>query len=196
MYHEHTSYHHLGPLRKALREFSLEIVEAEILETHGGSIRLRIKKNVRKSCISRSVEEIMEHETKSINLNSQSWLDLSSKVTKLRSMILDQSLKTQKDGKYNIYGYGVSAKLVSLYFGLSLDLLGIEQFFDDNQMKVNRYVPGTLNVVKSSTELPVTDKTILLFAWNYMAEIVEALKSKGHQATILCPLPYFKTINI
>jgi hypothetical protein len=138
----------------------------------------------------------MEHETKSINLNSQSWLDLSSKVTKLRSMILDQSLKTQKDGKYNIYGYGVSAKLVSLYFGLSLDLLGIEQFFDDNQMKVNRYVPGTLNVVKSSTELPVTDKTILLFAWNYMAEIVEALKSKGHQATILCPLPYFKTINI
>ncbi len=44
IYHEHTSYHHLSPLLKVLPKYNLNVVDAEIVPTHGGSLRVYCSK--------------------------------------------------------------------------------------------------------------------------------------------------------
>ena len=45
IYHEHTSYHHLAPLIKVLPKYNLEVFDAEIVATHGGSLRVYCSKS-------------------------------------------------------------------------------------------------------------------------------------------------------
>ena len=54
IYHEHTSYHHLSPLLKVLPKYNLNVFDAEIVPTHGGSLRVYCTKSDIK--ISKSLE--------------------------------------------------------------------------------------------------------------------------------------------
>ena len=60
IYHEHTSYHHLHPLVKILPKYNLNVVDAEIVPTHGGSLRVYCSKS--KTAKSHSMLDLLMNE--------------------------------------------------------------------------------------------------------------------------------------
>ena len=49
IYHEHMSYHSLLPLIKFFKKYDLNLIDAERIKTHGGSIRVFVSKSTKKS---------------------------------------------------------------------------------------------------------------------------------------------------
>ena len=45
IYHEHHYYYSLHTLKKILEKFNINIVDVELIKTHGGSLRIFAKKN-------------------------------------------------------------------------------------------------------------------------------------------------------
>ena len=86
IYHEHYNYWSLTSLETFFKRFSATIYRAEKIDTHGGSIRVYIKKS-KKVKIEKSVKEILSLEEKSGIKNYQTYKNFAKKVYKIRDNV-------------------------------------------------------------------------------------------------------------
>jgi hypothetical protein len=69
----------------------------------------------------------------------------------------------------NIYGFGAPAKATTAlnYFGIEKYFNGV---FEDNELKYNKYIPGTnLKILKKNNKLSID--CLIVFAWNFFNDI-------------------------
>lgn len=151
-YHEHLSYHHLGPLARFLRRFNLYIFDAVENDVHGGSIRV---------FASRKRREGTDRYAKL--LEAESRRDFKRELRELQARIL--ASKGWIAPTSPLYCYGAPAKFCTLAHALEFQELPIAGVFDDNPRKVGKYTPGHHFKVLPSSE--VEDQTVILTAWNY-----------------------------
>ena len=64
IYHEHVNYWCLHSLKTYFEKFDLQVIDAEKIDTHGGSLRVYISKK-KKFKISKNVKKILDEELKS-----------------------------------------------------------------------------------------------------------------------------------
>ena len=64
---------------------------------------------------------------------------------------------------------------------------------EDNNLKVNKYMPGNgIPIVDTSELINKKPEVIVIFAWNFHIEIIEKLKSIiDWPVSVLVPLPEF-----
>ena len=62
IYHEHLSYHSVEPLKSFFLENGLEMISAERINTHGGSIRVYVQQNNARIKNDGTVEKLIEYE--------------------------------------------------------------------------------------------------------------------------------------
>ena len=123
IYHEHYNYWSLTSLINFFGQFEGKIFKAEKIDTHGGSLRIYIKKE-KKIKNDKSVKEILEEEEKFGIKKFTTYKKFGEEVYKIRENVRKniRRLKT----KIKIYCYGAPAKLLlHLIFGISeeIDLL-------------------------------------------------------------------------
>jgi 2-polyprenyl-3-methyl-5-hydroxy-6-metoxy-1,4-benzoquinol methylase len=151
IYHEHLDYHHLKPLIKFFKRLNLFLFDAKIVKTHGGSIRIYVKRNNKKLKISSRLKKLIKFEN-DLGLNSKKtnvFKIFENKIHYLRKNLLKE-IKKFKNKK--IIGFGVPAKLVTLFFQLGLNKINIINLIDDNQLKQKKFLPGTnIKVVSKKT---------------------------------------------
>ena len=168
IYHEHYNYWSLISLMNFFKQFQVKLFKAEKIDTHGGSIRIYIKKdkNVK---IEKSVRELIKEEEKFGIKNFKTYQDFGEKVYKIRENVM-KNLKILKKNKEIIVGYGAPAKATTAlnFFGISKE---IDYIVEDNKMKHNKFVPGVRIPIYSKKKILKKKPLVLVLAWNFFKEI-------------------------
>lgn len=169
IYHEHVNYWSVSSLSNFFFQFNAIIFKVEKINTHGGSIRVFIKKNSNKKPI--------KHKSLIYFLNLEKKLKINKLKTyyNFKNFVIRRKKKIKKLfrnlelGKKLIIGYGAPAKATTLinYFGLQKK---IKYIIDDNKFKENKFIPNTDIQIVSKSKNTYVD-TIIIFAWNYFNEI-------------------------
>lgn len=192
IYHEHVSYLSIGPLVVLFKRFNMEIFDVEKTDSHGGSIRVYVKKSESKWKKKSSVQEFISNE-KNLGLRKLStYKNFAKKIEKNKSK-LNKILKKLKSEKKSIIGYGAPAKGNTLlnYFKIGKDTL--DYIVDDSVYKQGLYTPGTHILVVPSEKI-MKDKPdyVLILAWNFALSIMNKLatyKKEGGKFIIPVPKP-------
>ena len=168
IYHEHTNYWTLTSLNKFIKNYNCKIINVEKINTHGGSIRVFISKNLRRKAI-KSVNQVLNEEKKFQVTNKKKYLKFQKNLKKIKNNVL-KNISWLKKRYKKIYGYAASAKttVAMNFFGLDNKL--IKNVIDDNLLKQGKYIPGT-GVKIISKNFIKKENCAIVFAWNMFEEI-------------------------
>jgi len=168
IYHEHYNYWSLTSLVNFFNQFDATIFKAERIDTHGGSIRVYIKKG-KKIKIDNGVKNLLSLEEREGLKDYKIYQAFGEKINKLKENVLNNINKLKKENK-KIVGYGAPAKATTAlnFFGITKQ---IEYIIEDNKLKHNKFVPGVLIPIKDKKYHKDTNSTILVLAWNFFQDI-------------------------
>ncbi len=168
IYHEHYNYWSLTSLVNFFNQFEATIFRSEKVDTHGGSLRVYIKKN-KNIKIETSVRKMLKEEENFGIKNFKTYKKFGEKVYKIRENVI-KNIKKLKDKKKKIIGYGAPAKATTAlnFFGISNE---IDFIVEDNKLKHNKFVPGVKIPIKDKLQIKNKDNTLLVLAWNFYKDI-------------------------
>ena len=121
------------------KRFDCTIFRSEKVDTHGGSIRIYIKKD-KKTKIEKSVREMLKEEEKFGIKNFKTYRKFGEKVYEIRENVR-KNFKKLRDSSKLVIGYGAPAKATTAlnFFGLSKE---IDFIVEDNKLKHGKFIPG------------------------------------------------------
>ena len=168
IYHEHYNYWSLTSLVNFFNQFDSKLIKAEKIDTHGGSLRIYVKKG-QKIKVDKSVKELIKKEYDFGITKYRTYKEFGEKVYKIRENVIKNLKKLNKEGK-TIIGYGSPAKATTAlnFFGIKNE---IKYVVEDNKLKHGKYIPGVKIPIKSKLEIKEKNNTILVLAWNFFNEI-------------------------
>ena len=168
IYHEHYNYWSLTSLINFFNQFEAKIFKSEKVDTHGGSIRVYIKKD-KKAKIETSVKKMLKEEENFGIKNFKTYQKFGEKVYKIRQNVL-ANIKKLKDNDKTIIGYGAPAKATTAlnFFGISKE---IDFIVEDNKLKHNKFIPGVKIPIKNKSKIKNKKNTLLVLAWNFYKDI-------------------------
>ncbi len=168
IYHEHYNYWSLTSLVNFFKQFDAKIVRAEKINTHGGSLRVYIKKD-KKAKIESSVKKMLNDEEKFGIKKFKTYQDFGKKVYKIRENII-KNFKKLKENNSLVVGYGAPAKATTAlnFFGVTKE---IDFIVEDNKLKHNKFIPGVKIPIKKKSAIKNKKNTIVVLAWNFFQDI-------------------------
>ena len=174
MYHEHFSYFSLYSFNYAASLVGLDIFDCEEIGTHGGSLRVYMKKKENQK-INISKRKI-NYQNKEIKLGIKN-INYYKLFKKNVLEIKKNSLNLIKKNKNNVLGYGASAKGITFINYLKLSDKDIITVYDKNPIKTNHLIPGTQIPILLPENLKfIKNKIIIILSWNISREIHNELK--------------------
>jgi len=178
IYHEHYNYWSLTSLVTFFNQFSAKIYKAEKIDTHGGSIRIYVKKNP-KTKIEKSIYSLLNEEEKFGIKNYQTYKVFAKNVYKIRNNVKKNISKLIKNNT-KIIGYGSPAKATTAlnFFGISNE---IEYIVEDNKLKHGKFLPGMKIPIVSKDNVKGKPDYALVLAWNFIDEIKKKNSDLAHK---------------
>ena len=168
IYHEHYNYWSLTSLVYFFDQFGAKIYRSEKVNTHGGSIRVYIKKD-KNIKIEQSVKKMLKEEEIFGIKDFKTYQEFGKKVYKIRENVL-QNIKKLKNKDKKIIGYGAPAKATTAlnFFGISKE---IDFIIEDNKLKHNKFIPGVSIPIKNKSFVKNKKNILLVLAWNFYEDI-------------------------
>ena len=170
IYHEHYNYWSLTSLINFFNKLDAKIFKSERINTHGGSIRVYIKKD-KKVKIDVSVKKMLKEEDSFGIKKYETYKKFGEKVYEIRDNV-SSNIKKLKSQNKKIIGFGAPAKATT-----SLNFFGVKDEIDfiveDNKLKHKKFIPGVKIPIKNKTEIKNKDNIILVLAWNFYDSIKE-----------------------
>ena len=168
IYHEHYNYWSLTSLINFFNQFNAKIFRSEKVDTHGGSLRIYIKKN-NKAKTENSVKIMLKEEEKFGIKKFKTYQDFGKKVYKIRENVIKNLEKLKKDNNV-VIGYGAPAKATTAlnFFGVTNQ---INFIVEDNKLKHNKFVPGVKIPIKNKSQITNNKNVIIVLAWNFFNDI-------------------------
>ena len=195
IYHEHLDYHHVGPLIPFLKGIGFSIVFISTNNIQGGSLRMLCKKESKPKIYSQPIKFLNKEEKSILNKSNhiQNWSRLINSKMKYFHKYIN---KNYTQGK-KIYGYGAPTK-APLLIKLSNISNMIQYVVEDNDLKVNKYLPKTkIKIVSKQILVKNAPDILIVFAWNFISDIMTKLKKdKIKGISVVVPLPNFKVYKL
>jgi len=168
IYHEHYNYWSLTSLVNFFNQFDSTIFKAEKINTHGGSIRIYIKKG-KKIMIENNVKTFLKEEVDYGIKEFKTYQKFGDKIIKLKENVINNMNKLKVKNK-KIIGYGAPAKASTAlnFFGISNQ---IDFIIEDNKLKHNKFIPGVKIQIKDKKNVKDKNSSILVLAWNFFEDI-------------------------
>ncbi len=168
IYHEHYNYWSLTSLVNFFNRLNGKIFRSEKVNTHGGSIRVYIKKD-KKVKVEQSVKQMLKEEDKFGIKNFGTYKEFGEKVYKIRENVR-KNIKKLKNNNNIIIGYGAPAKATTAlnFFGISKE---IDFIVEDNKLKHNKFIPGMKIPIKDKSKIKNKKNTLVVLAWNFYNDI-------------------------
>jgi len=169
IYHEHYNYWSLTSLVNFFDKLDGKIFRAEKIDTHGGSIRIYIKKDKKKLKVESSVKQMLQEEEKFGIKDFQTYKNFGEKVYQIRANVRKNLKKLKKKNSF-IIGYGAPAKATTAlnFFGISKE---INFIVEDNKLKHRKFIPGVKIPIKDKSHIKNKKNTLLVLAWNFYKDI-------------------------
>ncbi|MFO0809719.1 MAG: class I SAM-dependent methyltransferase [Gemmataceae bacterium] len=195
IYHEHLSTFSLTSFVELFRHFDMEVFSLELLDIHGGSMRVygRAASGPTPSCP--EVAACLAREREAGLFDRLTYDRFRESIDRNRDRTLDLLWDLKRQGK-RIAAYGASARGNTLlnYYGIGPDLL--DYVVDKNPLKQGLYSPGSRLPVYPVERLTADRPDYLLvLAWNFGAEIFEqqaAYRALGGR--FILPLPEVEVV--
>ena len=196
IYHEHLDYHHASPLVKYLTTLGFSIVSITTNNVQGGSIRVLCKKNI-KTKIYKQPKNFLMKENNSI-INNKVFLKRWPKIIINNMNQLNRLTKKYILQQKYIIGYGAPTKATLILKMSNIKKNTLKKIIEDNDLKVGKYMPKTdIKIVKYSKKVLNDADVIIIFAWNFLSDIVDKLKKeKISNKIIIVPLPKVKIFHL
>jgi len=168
IYHEHYNYWSLTSLVNFFNQFNAKIFRSEKIDTHGGSIRIYIKKD-KKVKIDLSVKKMLDEEESFGIKKFKTYKEFGEKVYRIRNNVI-KNIKKLKEKNKSIVGYGAPAKATTAlnFFGISEE---IDFIVEDNKLKINKFVPGVTIPIKDKSQIKNKNNILIVLAWNFYEDI-------------------------
>jgi SAM-dependent methyltransferase len=202
IYHEHSSYHTVGPLRPFFTGHGLDLFDVERIPNHGGSIRVFVRCQEDfglgrwyRGALSAGLGDLPQQEQ-----------DIEKKVKQLAHNIkylgleLREKLRDLRDQDKSIAIYGAPAKATTLMYALGIKEEWIDFAVDDAPLKQGTFTPGKhILIYTSQAILERKPDVLLILAWNFADSIIEKCQQQWYQhfknvryPTFIVPLPELK----
>jgi hypothetical protein len=196
--HEHWAYHNLSSVQRILATANMKVLNAELNDVNGGSIRIYAVKNKanmnlfgsapRRDVWAMNVQAIFNNEHHYDNLPV--WNDFANNVAMLRMKTTDFIDKANREGK-SVWGYGASTKGNTLLQHFDLDNTKIEAIAERNSNKWGLYTIGSNIVIKSEQEMrDAQPDYVLVLPWHFISEFLTREREyleKGGAFIVPCP---------
>lgn len=186
IYHEHIDYHLLTCLEILFKRHNLKLFDCELIDVHGGSIRIYVSKN--KLNKTKKLKYLLSLEKKFLKNFNMRLLNFKKNIIQIGTNITNL-LENYKKQKFNIICYGASAKATIFINTFNLASF-IDKCLDDTKIKQNLYIPGTKIKILNPENYNFLKKDIILIsAWNFSEEIIKKIRRKNKRILIIRPLP-------
>lgn len=190
IYHEHLSYLSIRPLVTLFKRFDMEIFDAKKVSSHGGSLRVYIKRIGASYKVKKTVQDFINKEAQ-MGLNKiNTYLEFAKKIQENKTK-LNILLKKIKFWGKTIVGYGAPAKGNTLLNYYKIGPKTLDYIIDDSKYKQGLYTPGThIPVVPFSKLIETKPDYIFILAWNFANPLMEKLAAfKKDGSHFIIPVP-------
>ncbi|STO99391.1 SAM-dependent methyltransferase [Helicobacter canadensis] len=171
---EHINYLYLLPLCEFLEKKNLNLYDAKIIESKGGSIQIKITQDMSKSK-TKELLSLIEAE-KDFFKQSDIFINFTKGLEDFREKVRKLALEIkERQGSVGVYGASVGGVMMVYHLGLS-DV--IDYFLDDNIVKIGKYAPN-LGVLVNDSKILEEDpniKEIINVAWRFIDSIAQKHK--------------------
>ncbi|GLW08806.1 methyltransferase [Microtetraspora sp. NBRC 13810] len=196
IYHEHFQYYTVASARRALAAGGLTLVDAELLDTHGGSIRLWARPEVSGAEAGPRVMDLLDREKAAGLLGPTGYADFAGRVARVRRELLAFLVEAAGQGR-TVVGYGAPGKGNTLlnHCGIRPDLLAYT--VDRNPYKHGRFTPGTrIPVLPPERIAEDRPDYVLVLPWNLREELTRQL-SYVHDwgGRLVFPIPRLEIVS-
>lgn len=195
IYHEHLCYFSLHPLVQLFQLHRMVITGVEVVDIHGGSLRLTASPAGERPVTGTQVESVLEEE---LVWGVSSGIPYSRFAATARSRqdeIIEAVTSLKKEG-FRLAGYGAAAKGCVLLNSCRIGREHLDFVVDRSKYKQGRYMPGNhLPILPPSALLEEMPRYVLLLSWNFAPEILEQQaeyrKKGGH---FIIPVPELSVV--
>lgn len=198
---EHYAYHYLTSVQRILNTANMKVLDAELNDVNGGSIRIYAVKNnadmnvfgsaPNRDVWAMNVQALFNNEHHYVNYPA--WNDFANNVSILRMKTTDFIDKANRAGK-SVWGYGASTKGNTLLQYFDLDNTKIEAIAERNPDKWGLRTIGSNIAIKSEEEMREAQPDyVLVLPWHFISEFLmrerEYLEKGG---AFIVPCPQFR----
>lgn len=189
IYDEHIYLFSVTSVNAMAAHFGFELVDAEHLPLHGGSIRYTVaRKGTREP--SAAVGEFLAQERADGLADESAYTRFAERIDRVKADLLSLLADLRSEGR-RVVGYGATSRSATVlnYCGIGPDLLPV--VCDSTPEKQGRVTPGSLIPVRPSQEFSDDYPDYgLLFAWNHAEEIMakeRLFQEKGGRWIVYVP---------
>jgi SAM-dependent methyltransferase len=196
IYHEHFQYYTVLAATRALAVAGLSVVDAELIPTHGGSIRLWARPEELGAQRSSRLLEILRMEELAGLHEAKGYLGLRARTEALRDELVGFLIECKANNQ-RVVAYGAPGKGNTLlnYCGIRSDL--VEYAVDRNPYKHGRFTPGTRIPIREPAAI-TEDRpdVVLVLPWNLEAELTSQLSYVADWGgRLVYPLPTLRVVD-
>ena len=197
IFHEHLWFHSLKSIIDLCKKNFLKIIDLEIIDSQGGSLRCFISKQASNKKISKKINHILNMEIRKNLFNENTWTKFAYKI-KNHINELNIFLKKLKNKKNTISAYGASGKGQALLQFCKIDKDFIDFIYDKSRFKQGKFTPGThIKIVDPKFINYHKPDYLLLLSWNISKEIAKQEKEYiNRNGKMIVPFPKPKILNI
>tara|TARA_B100001540_G_C15772161_1_gene626884 strand:+ start:414 stop:1649 length:1236 start_codon:yes stop_codon:yes gene_type:complete len=190
IFHEHLGFHSLKSIKDLCNINLLKLIDVELIDSQGGSIRCYISHQNFKKKINNRVKNILKKEIEIGLFKLTTWKIFSNKISHHRKKLRNYLLKI-KNNKKIISAYGASGKGQALLQFCGIDSKIISHVYDKSIFKQGKYTPGThLKIVNPKFINKHMPDYLLLLSWNIVREIArQEKKYLSGNGKIIIPFP-------
>ncbi len=172
IYHEHLAYHSVKPLQRFFQNQGMELIAAERVGSHGGSLRGVAQLKGGPHRVTPSVQALIAREEELGLDRAETLQALGDKIDRVKAELIAllQDLKSQG---CSIAAFGAPAKATTLmyHFGIGPDV--IDFIVDDSPLKQGLYSPGMhIPVLPSEAIFSKKPDAVVILAWNFAEPIM------------------------
>lgn len=177
IYHEHISYFTVKSSFYLLKAANLEIFDVELVDYHGGSLRVYSKKSDDVK-MNKCVEDFIQSETNFGLFEYSTYTTWQAKMEKKRNEFLLKLLHLKCETPESIIvGVGAAAKANTFLNYYRLDKTFINFITDASPFKIGKYTPLTRIPIVEDEEIANIDNIyIMILSWNITEELKSILK--------------------
>ncbi len=186
IYHEHVSYFTVKSAKALLARAGLVISKAEVVDYHGGSLRIIAQKNA--SLIeSVEVKNMIEEEEKYGTFKIETYKKFMNKQNERKHLFLERLYKLKNEGKA-IIAVGAPAKGNTFLNFYNLDKTAIDYVTDSSPHKMGKYTPATrIPIVGDEIFSKYSEVCALLLSWNLKDQLLPILSKINPKIQFISP---------
>lgn len=187
IYHEHVSYFTVASAKKILEKSGLIISDLELVDYHGGSIRVFAKRRDSAKKESPKVKEMIKKEISLKVFDPKAYEDFMKYILARRNSFLKKIYHLKSQGK-SIIGVGAPAKGNTFLNFYNLNHNVIDYVTDSSPYKYGKYTPLTrIPIQKDEVFADYDEVYALILSWNLSSQIKKSLYHINKKIKFISP---------